>query len=188
MRACDRRWPPHEELSERWINDTCTITRERRESRDHGQTQTRSYGERREATRLPQCFSTETDVNRHAPVACEAASTRLRRACARKAVQRTLEHAGRRGSGGLRVKKRALQRMTLIFLGRTRHGDLRHEKGGTPARHPGTLMRMARHTRPLARSKSLGAVLAQVRTSAYVVRKAGNLSTPCSVSYLELTY
>ena len=114
MRACDRRRPPHEELSERWINDTCTITRARRESRDHGQTQTRSYGERREATRLPQCFSTETDVNRHAPVACEAASTRLRRARARKAVQRTLEHAGRRGSGGLRVKKRALQRTTLL--------------------------------------------------------------------------
>ena len=52
MRACDRRRPPHEELSERWINDTCTITRARRESRDHGQTQTRSYGERREASEV----------------------------------------------------------------------------------------------------------------------------------------
>ena len=176
MRACDRRWPPHEELSERWINDTCTITRERRESRDHGQTQTRSYGERREATRLPQCFSTETDVNRHAPVACEAASTRLRRARARKAVQRTLEHAGRRGSGGLRVKKRALQRTTLIFLGRTRHGELRHEKGGTPARQPGTLMRMPPHSSSRAKTESLGALLAQVHISPLIGAKRGKLA------------
>ena len=159
-----------------------------REPRPRTDTDALVRGEARGATRLPQCFSTETDVNRHAPVACEAASTRLRRARARKAVQRTLEHAGRRGSGGLRVKKRALQRTTLIFLGRTRHGELRHEKGGTPARHPGTLMRMPPHSSSRAKSESLGALSAGASAHFTSDRcEKREISTLSSVTYL-LTY